>query len=170
MLDHPFSEGIFPNVESKPPLAQLDPISVCPFLSYLRQWHTTLSLWHHEESQSARLHMVLQGKTEYLNIRDLVLCMLVEMCELMNEISSVSKFNCSCLSKISCWDLLCCCYSAAALFLTKYLCISVKKPAPHQPRPTVFFPVSKYPRAGNIWYYCNTDDFMSITSDFWRHS
>lgn len=49
------------------------------------------------------------------------------MCGLMNEISSVLKYNYPPLSKISCWDLLCCCYNAAALFLTKYLSVSVKK-------------------------------------------
>ncbi|KAK4818965.1 hypothetical protein QYF61_022632 [Mycteria americana] len=35
MLDNPFSEVKFPNVQSKPPLAQLEAISSCPITSYL---------------------------------------------------------------------------------------------------------------------------------------
>ncbi|KAK4816835.1 hypothetical protein QYF61_023899 [Mycteria americana] len=35
MLDNPFSEEIFPNIQSKPPLAQLEAISSCPITCYL---------------------------------------------------------------------------------------------------------------------------------------
>ncbi|KAK4822882.1 hypothetical protein QYF61_021101 [Mycteria americana] len=35
MLDNPFSEIKFPNIQSKPPLAQLEAISSCPILCYL---------------------------------------------------------------------------------------------------------------------------------------
>ncbi|KAK4814695.1 LOW QUALITY PROTEIN: hypothetical protein QYF61_025521 [Mycteria americana] len=35
MLDNPFSNEIFPNIQSKPPLAQLEAISSCPITSYL---------------------------------------------------------------------------------------------------------------------------------------
>ncbi|KAK4831732.1 LOW QUALITY PROTEIN: hypothetical protein QYF61_018862 [Mycteria americana] len=35
MLDNPFSEEKFPNIESKPPLAQLEAISSCPITCYL---------------------------------------------------------------------------------------------------------------------------------------
>ncbi|KAK4810753.1 hypothetical protein QYF61_007727 [Mycteria americana] len=35
MLDHPFSEEKFPNIQSKPPLAQLEAISSCPITCYL---------------------------------------------------------------------------------------------------------------------------------------
>ncbi|KAK4823633.1 LOW QUALITY PROTEIN: hypothetical protein QYF61_004366 [Mycteria americana] len=34
MLDNPFSEEIFPNIQSKPPLAQLEAISSCPIACY----------------------------------------------------------------------------------------------------------------------------------------
>ncbi|KAK4811283.1 hypothetical protein QYF61_023335 [Mycteria americana] len=35
MLDNPFSEVKFPNIQSKPPLAQLEAISSCPITCYL---------------------------------------------------------------------------------------------------------------------------------------
>ncbi|KAK4810751.1 LOW QUALITY PROTEIN: hypothetical protein QYF61_007725 [Mycteria americana] len=35
MLDHPFSKEIFPNIQSKPPLAQLKAVSSCPITCYL---------------------------------------------------------------------------------------------------------------------------------------
>ncbi|KAK4810580.1 hypothetical protein QYF61_007317, partial [Mycteria americana] len=35
MLDHPFSKEIFPNIQSKPPLAQLEAVSSCPIACYL---------------------------------------------------------------------------------------------------------------------------------------
>ncbi|KAK4824024.1 hypothetical protein QYF61_009615 [Mycteria americana] len=35
MLENPFSEGKFPNIQSKPPLAQLEAISSCPITCYL---------------------------------------------------------------------------------------------------------------------------------------
>ncbi|PKU29473.1 protein diaphanous hypothetical protein [Limosa lapponica baueri] len=35
MLDNPFSEEIFPNIQSKPPLAQLEAISSCPVACHL---------------------------------------------------------------------------------------------------------------------------------------
>ncbi|KAK4816367.1 hypothetical protein QYF61_016271 [Mycteria americana] len=35
MLDNPFSEEKFPNIQSKPPLAQLEAISSCPITCYL---------------------------------------------------------------------------------------------------------------------------------------
>ncbi|KAK4806827.1 hypothetical protein QYF61_005623 [Mycteria americana] len=35
MLDHPFGEEIFPNIQSKPPLVQLEAISSCPIACYL---------------------------------------------------------------------------------------------------------------------------------------
>ncbi|KAK4831748.1 hypothetical protein QYF61_018946 [Mycteria americana] len=35
MLDHPFSKEIFPNIQSKPLLMQLEAISSCPIASYL---------------------------------------------------------------------------------------------------------------------------------------
>ncbi|KAK4823306.1 hypothetical protein QYF61_000519, partial [Mycteria americana] len=35
MLDNPFSEEKFPNIQSKPPLAQLETISSCPITCYL---------------------------------------------------------------------------------------------------------------------------------------
>ncbi|KAK4826255.1 hypothetical protein QYF61_006702 [Mycteria americana] len=35
MLDHPFSEVKFPNIQSNPPLAQLEAISSCPITCYL---------------------------------------------------------------------------------------------------------------------------------------
>ncbi|KAK4818295.1 hypothetical protein QYF61_010437 [Mycteria americana] len=35
MLDNPFSEVTFPNIQSKPPLAQLEAISSCPITCYL---------------------------------------------------------------------------------------------------------------------------------------
>ncbi|KAK4816662.1 hypothetical protein QYF61_019898, partial [Mycteria americana] len=35
MLDNPFSEVKFPNIQSKPPLAQLEAISSCPIICYL---------------------------------------------------------------------------------------------------------------------------------------
>ncbi|KAK4820115.1 hypothetical protein QYF61_020347, partial [Mycteria americana] len=35
MLDNPFGEEIFPNIQSKPPLAQLEAISSCPMACYL---------------------------------------------------------------------------------------------------------------------------------------
>ena len=35
MLDNPFGEEIFPNIQSKPPLAQLEAISSCPIACYL---------------------------------------------------------------------------------------------------------------------------------------
>ena len=35
MLDNPSSEEIFPNIQSKPPLAQLEAVSSCPIASYL---------------------------------------------------------------------------------------------------------------------------------------
>ncbi|KAK4817034.1 hypothetical protein QYF61_026040 [Mycteria americana] len=35
MLDNPFSEEKFPNIQSKPPLAQLEAISSCPMACYL---------------------------------------------------------------------------------------------------------------------------------------
>ncbi|KAK4813834.1 hypothetical protein QYF61_001838 [Mycteria americana] len=35
MLDNPFSEEIFPNIQSTPPLAQLEAISSCPITRYL---------------------------------------------------------------------------------------------------------------------------------------
>ncbi|KAK4824371.1 hypothetical protein QYF61_014031 [Mycteria americana] len=35
MLDHPFSKEIFPNIQSKPLLMQLEAISSCPITSYL---------------------------------------------------------------------------------------------------------------------------------------
>ncbi|KAK4831422.1 hypothetical protein QYF61_017553 [Mycteria americana] len=35
MLDNPFSKEIFPNIQSKPPLAQLEAISFCPIAWYL---------------------------------------------------------------------------------------------------------------------------------------
>ncbi|KAK4820565.1 hypothetical protein QYF61_001628 [Mycteria americana] len=35
MLDNPFSEEKFPNIQSKPPLAQLETISSCPIACYL---------------------------------------------------------------------------------------------------------------------------------------
>lgn len=31
---HPFSEEIFPNIQSKPPLAQLQAVPSCPIISY----------------------------------------------------------------------------------------------------------------------------------------
>lgn len=37
MPDHPFGEEVFPNIESKPPLAQLEGISSCPVPCYLRE-------------------------------------------------------------------------------------------------------------------------------------
>lgn len=127
MLDHPFSEGFFPNVESKFPLAQLEYISVCPFVT----WGSDMQLCLCGTTGNLGLPACTSASwcckgRQYLNIHDLVLCALVEMCELMNAISSVLKYNCPLLSKISCWDLLCCCYNAAALFLTNYLSISVK--------------------------------------------
>jgi len=36
MLHSPFGEEIFPNFQSKPPLAQLETISYCPIAYYLR--------------------------------------------------------------------------------------------------------------------------------------
>jgi len=35
MLDNPFGEGIFPNIQSKSPLVQLEAIASCPIASYL---------------------------------------------------------------------------------------------------------------------------------------
>ena len=35
MLDKPFGEEIFPNIQSKPPLAQLEAVSCCPIACYL---------------------------------------------------------------------------------------------------------------------------------------
>ena len=35
MLDNPFSEEIFPNIQSKPPLVQLEAVSSCPVTCYL---------------------------------------------------------------------------------------------------------------------------------------
>ena len=35
MIDNPFSEDIFPNIQSKPPLAQLEDISSRPITRYL---------------------------------------------------------------------------------------------------------------------------------------
>ena len=35
MLDNPFSEEIFPNIQSKPPLVQLEAVSSCPITCYL---------------------------------------------------------------------------------------------------------------------------------------
>ncbi|PKU48776.1 ryanodine receptor hypothetical protein [Limosa lapponica baueri] len=35
MLDNPFSEEIFPNIQSKPPLAQIEAMSCCPITCYL---------------------------------------------------------------------------------------------------------------------------------------
>ena len=35
MLDNPFGKEIFPNIQSKPPLAQLEAISSCPVACYL---------------------------------------------------------------------------------------------------------------------------------------
>ena len=35
MLHHPFSEEIFPNIQSKPPLVQLEAVSSCPVTCYL---------------------------------------------------------------------------------------------------------------------------------------
>ncbi|KAK4811014.1 hypothetical protein QYF61_015718 [Mycteria americana] len=37
MLDNPFSEEKFPNIQSKPPLAQLEAISSCPITCYLEE-------------------------------------------------------------------------------------------------------------------------------------
>jgi len=34
MPDHSFSEEIFPNIQSKPPLMQLEAISPCPIAHY----------------------------------------------------------------------------------------------------------------------------------------
>lgn len=34
MFDHPHSKGIFPNIESKPPLAQLCAVSSCPIIGH----------------------------------------------------------------------------------------------------------------------------------------
>ncbi|KAK4825536.1 LOW QUALITY PROTEIN: hypothetical protein QYF61_000113 [Mycteria americana] len=36
-LDNPFGEDIFPNIQSKPPLAQLEAISSCPIACYLQE-------------------------------------------------------------------------------------------------------------------------------------
>ena len=35
MLDNPFSEEIFPNIQSKPPLVQSEAVSSCPITCYL---------------------------------------------------------------------------------------------------------------------------------------
>ena len=35
MLDNPFGEEIFPNIRSKPPLAQLEAVPSCPITCYL---------------------------------------------------------------------------------------------------------------------------------------
>lgn len=37
MPDHPCGKDVFPNIESKPPLAQLEGISSCPLPCYLRE-------------------------------------------------------------------------------------------------------------------------------------
>ena len=37
MLDHTFGEEIFPNIQSKPPLAQLEAVSSCPITCYLEE-------------------------------------------------------------------------------------------------------------------------------------
>jgi len=37
MLDNPFSEEFFPNIQSKPPLAQLEAVSSRPITCYLRK-------------------------------------------------------------------------------------------------------------------------------------
>uniref|UniRef100_A0A8C3JPI2 Uncharacterized protein n=1 Tax=Calidris pygmaea TaxID=425635 RepID=A0A8C3JPI2_9CHAR len=35
MLDNPFLEEIFPNIQSKPPLVQLEAVSSCPIVCHL---------------------------------------------------------------------------------------------------------------------------------------
>jgi len=35
MLDNPFSEEVFPDIQSEPPLVQLEAVSSCPIACYL---------------------------------------------------------------------------------------------------------------------------------------
>ncbi|KAK4810953.1 hypothetical protein QYF61_013361 [Mycteria americana] len=53
MLDNPFSEEKFPNIQSKPPLAQLEAISSCPIACYLgEETDTQLSTTSFQAKQS----------------------------------------------------------------------------------------------------------------------
>ena len=43
MLHHPFSEEIFPNIQSKPPLAQLEVVSSCPTVGEETNTHSGIT-------------------------------------------------------------------------------------------------------------------------------
>ncbi|KAK4818165.1 hypothetical protein QYF61_007607, partial [Mycteria americana] len=61
MLDNPFSEDIFPNIQSKPPLMQLEAISSCPMTCYLGEETNT-----HLSTTSFRLYMLSMRPYGYL--------------------------------------------------------------------------------------------------------
>ncbi|KAK4831708.1 hypothetical protein QYF61_018760 [Mycteria americana] len=61
MLDNPFSEVKFPNIQSKPPLAQLEAISSCPITCYLGEEtdpHLSTTSFQAEQPQFPQLLLI----------------------------------------------------------------------------------------------------------------
>ncbi|KAK4823937.1 hypothetical protein QYF61_008323 [Mycteria americana] len=63
MLDNPFSEEKFPNIQSKPPLVQLEAISSCPITCYLGEESDT-----HLSTTSFQLCCPSLDTLKYLNV------------------------------------------------------------------------------------------------------